>query len=313
MPDDKHISLSAPTVFILGAGASHAYGFPLGSELKQKIIAQLNPPSLGLPPLVDSDPPTLGLMAKVGFEKPVVEAFRETLKFSQHSTIDIFLEHKTSLRELGSYLIASTIIPLENDDNLFPKRDWYRDLYSILRFGEPEPDVNGLGVVTLNYDRSFEHFMTKSIDFNVHDDRVVAAHEKRSQIPVIHAHGSLGQYPAVPYGIKPNEEQALRQAAESIRIVSDRLDDSPDFRAAQELIGKADNVVFLGFGYDERTLKALLHDVDMHRTRFFGTAVKLPEDRKREVFDLFNNRIVLGGGKQDCAAFLRYIGVTPDE
>ncbi|MBU0715299.1 MAG: hypothetical protein KJ964_08080 [Verrucomicrobia bacterium] len=290
------VSLSHPIVFVLGAGASATYGFPLGTELKQRMLGHLNRKAEVR-------------MAKLGFDKELVSAFRESLKYSQHATIDIFLEHKTNFRELGSYLIASTIMPLEVADNLFSKRDWYWDLYKMLRFDQEEPRVDMLGVVTLNYERSFEHFMTKTIDFNVHQKYVDAAHAKRTQMRIIHAHGSLGAYPDVPYGINPDNETALRQAAQSIKIVSDTLDNSPDFRAAQELIAGAENVIFLGFGFNGRTLNALLRNVDMRRTRFFGTAVKLQQPAKEQLNQSFNSRFVLGGENQDCAAFLRYIGV----
>ena len=294
------VSLERPTVLILGAGASAIYGFPLGAELKQKMLGYLNRKAEAR-------------MTTLGFDKETVAAFRESLKYSQHPTIDIFLEHKTSFRDLGSHLIASTIMPLESPDNLFPKRDWYWDLYNVLRFDQDEPEVQTLAVVTLNFDRSFEHIMTKTIDFNVHEKRLADAHAKREQVRVVHAHGSLGPYPEVPYGTSPDNETALRQAAQSIKIVSDTLDDSPDFRAAQEIISAAENVVFLGFGYNERTLGALLRGVDMRRTRFFGTAVKLQPAAKQQVAEAFDRRIELGGENQDCAAFLRYIGLLPDK
>jgi hypothetical protein len=252
-------------------------------------------------------------MQRLGFNKQIIESFHEALKYSEHPTIDIFLEHKTSFREFGSYLIASTIMPMENPDNLFPKRDWYWDLYNALRFDKDEPDVHTLAVVTLNYDRSFEHFMTGTIDFNVHEKHLAAAHIKREQIRVVHAHGSLGPYPATRYGTNPDNEAALRQAAQSIKVVSDTLDDSPDFRLAQEIITAAENIVFLGFGYNEQTLTALLRGVDLEKKKFFGTAVNLPAPAKEKLTQTFNGRIVLGGDKQDCAAFLRYIGLIPDK
>jgi hypothetical protein len=296
----KPISLSRPTVLVLGAGASATYGFPTGPELKGKMLGYL-------------DPKAEARMAKLGFDKELLASFREALKYSHDETIDIFLEkNETDFRKLGSYLIASTIMALEVTDNLLGKRDLYWDLYNVLRFDQEEPRIDTLKVVTLNFDRSFEHFMRKTIDFNVHEKHRAASHAKRSLMCVKHAHGSLGAYPDIPYVTNPDDEAALRQAAQSVKIVSDSLDDSPDFRAAQEMIAAAENVVFLGFGFNELTLEALLHRTDMERKRFFGTGVKLQPPTRERLRARFDNNLVLGGERQDCASFLRYIGILPD-
>ncbi len=289
--------LAAPTVLVLGAGASQEYGFPLGSELKSRMLHSLN----GW---------VQGLLRKMGFENSLLQEFQDALRYSYHPTIDIFLEHKRNFRELGSYLIASTIGPLEVAGNLFPQRGWYGELFEALRFDRTHPNTGLLGVVSLNYDRSLEHFLVKNIDYNISHDCLAQAHDKRRRIRIVHAHGSLGTYPDKPYGTKRFDEAGLRSAAASIRIVSDRLEDSQDFQQAQDLIGWAQHVVFLGFGYDEWTLRSLLAKSARARTHYYGTAFNLPDEIIGRVKKFFDNNIVLGGHGQNCALFLQRTGST---
>jgi hypothetical protein len=252
-------------------------------------------------------------MEKLGFEAARVQEFQEALRFTYHPTIDIFLEKKTAFRELGSFLIASTLMPLERPQSLFPQKGWYGALFDALAFEERDPDTRNLSVVSLNYDRSLEHFLAKNIDYNCHDSHVKAAHAKRERITLVHAHGSLGDYPEVPYGTDPSEEAAIRSAAASIKIVSDRLEDSPDFKMAQEVLAGAKHIVFLGFGYHERTLTALLKDVDEENVFFYGTAMGLNQEARKSIIERLRGRIALSGVNdvnQDCLSLLREIGVV---
>ncbi len=227
--------LKKRTVLVLGAGASHTYGFPLGSDLKQAMLGTLNQKNRQR-------------LKTHGFDDALIQEFQDALRYGAHPTIDIFLEKKARFRELGSYLIASTLMPLERPRTLFTQKGWYGDVFRALSLDDDAPDTGNLGVVTLNYDRSLEHFLRKNTDYNCADSRIESAHSKREKIRIVHAHGSLGKYPDVPYGTKLDDEATLRAAADSIKIVSDKLEDSEDFKNAQDLLAKAERIVFLGFG-----------------------------------------------------------------
>ena len=280
------------TVLVLGAGASNPYGFPLGVELKNFLMGNHNNA-------------VFQAVQKIEHSGEKIEEFRDGLRYGTHPTIDVFLEKKRSLREIGSYFIAGAISGHEQHQNLFPQKEWYAYFFQILDFENLSRDMPDIAIVTLNYDRSLEHFLTKNIDYNCRDELLAKSHQRRQQLKIIHAHGSLGEFPKIPYGAASRDFDSLRQAAESIRIVSDRLDDSPDFRTARETLAGAKEIIFLGFGYNERTLAALLADVDVGKTQFFGTAVRLSDESKRTVSDFFQNKIILGGIGQDCTAFLR--------
>lgn len=134
-----------------------------------------------------------------------------------------------------------------------------------------------------------------NIEYNCQDEKLDLCHKKRQKIKIIHAHGSLGQYPDVPYGLAANDPSILNNAAENIKIVSDRLDDSPDFQEAQQVISKASNIVFFGFGYDETTLSKLLLKSELDSKQFYGTSIQLNQDLKFRLQSKFGDNLVLGG------------------
>lgn len=288
--------LNEPTVLVLGAGASNPYGFPLGPGLKERLLARHS----------HTLPVHLQTLRPLGYDTPDVTAFCEALRYGTHETIDVFLERKTKFRELGSYLIALTLQPFEKPEHLFPQRNWYGALFDALAFEKEEPRAEQLSVVTLNYDRSLEYFLDKNIDYNCRDEIVESAHEKRKKIRVVHAHGSLGAYPARPYGRGLESVEELSEVASRIRIMSDRLDDSTDFRKAQRLIAEAKNVVFLGFGYHEETLSALVEKADTKGQHVYGTSVGLGNTTMSRLQATFGDSLTVASG-EGCDELLRRI------
>ncbi len=266
MEEIQPLDLNKETVFILGAGASNPYGLPLGLGLKSSMLDNL------------LNEHCRKVLISHEFEESLVEDFLESLSGTYHPTIDIFLDKKKKFRRLGSYLIAYTLLPLETHSELFPQKDWYGHLYSALNFEHELPHTDKITFVSLNYDRSLEHFLTQNIHYNCQDDAIQNAQSKLKCIKIVHAHGSLGPYPRIPYGADRAATEVLHTAADGIRIVSDKLQDSEDFQNAQSAIRDATNIVFIGFGYDLTTLALLMSSAtDLDRKRVLGTASGLRE------------------------------------
>ncbi len=285
---EKNI-MNSQTVFVLGAGASKPYLFPLGSELKQQMIDCIGNSTIK------------NTLNTIGFNNDLINSFHDALRYSYHPTIDIFLEKKRIFRDIGAYVIARTLIPFENDVSLFPQRDWYGDLFTLLDFENEKTDPSYPSFISLNYDRSLEHFLYMNIVYNCQDEKL--CHNKRRKIRIIHAHGNLGRYPDVHYGLDANDPSTLKNAAERIRIISDRLDDSPDFKEAQQVIAKASNVVFFGFGYDDSTLIKLLGKSDINSKKYHGTGIGISENTKNMLKNTFGENFVLWED-DDCMALL---------
>ncbi|OVE76759.1 hypothetical protein BVX97_00480 [bacterium E08(2017)] len=284
--------LGIPTALILGAGASAPYGFPLGPELKNRLLEQT------------ANGQTQTLLQELGFDLKLLRLFSDALRYGTHPTVDVFLEKKTSFRDIGSFLIALTLIPLESPQALFPQKDWYGDLFNTLNL-EGLSNTDNLSIVTLNYDRSLEHFLFNNIEYNCPDILMEQAHKNREKIHIVHAHGSLGNYPDVGYGISSSNKDAIRSAADSIKIISDHLADSDDFADAKDSIKRAERIVIIGFGYNQVTLDALLADVASDGRAIYGTAYKLDNKDRERVEDFFNGNISLGSQNQTAMETLR--------
>jgi hypothetical protein len=189
---------------------------------------------------------------------------------------------------------------------LFPHSDWYAYLFESLNFENDEPDTSYLSVVTLNYDRSLEHFLTNNIGYNCGDDRETFAHQKRERIRIIHAHGSLGKYPDLAYGGNGQPDDLIN-AAKNIRIVSDKFEDAPDFVAAQSLIAEADRVVFLGFAYHEQVLRGLFAKTNPKDKLICGSAMNVDDSKRKSVQDILGRSIEFGQSGQDANGFMHGI------
>jgi hypothetical protein len=296
------------TALVLGAGASLAYGFPLGQHLKQQILSAVEGHLRGR---VEYD--GRGGQSRVvddlyGFPAELLQEFHEVFKYSAHPTIDQFLERKTKFRDLGAHLIAHVLLPLEQSNKLFPHSGWYAYLFECLGFEQDEPDISCLSIVTLNYERSLEHFLRKNIDYNCRQDREGFAHAKRSKLRIVHAHGSLGDYPSAPYGSTVTAD-SIRAAAKRIRIMSDNMEDSDDFKKAQELVAECDRAIFLGFGYHAQVLKGLFAKANISKMLFGGSGYGLSSSDQKNASDALGQHISFAQSGMDANSFIRSIAL----
>ncbi len=286
------------TVLILGAGASQPYGFPVGSELMQIIRASTSVDDRNK--FSRANRPQL---VKAGYTESDICEFHTALERSGHLNIDAFLETRPSHRDIGAFAIAQVIMPLENDANLFPARDWYPRLFSALNLKavDSPPDISG--IVTFNYDRSLEHFLAETTRWRFEGKANDAAFSKLNSIPVIHVHGSLGPYPDIAY--EPHTAiDDFKAAARRIKIIYDHdLDEAEEFQRARAAIESATAVIFLGFGYDRRSIRRLGLPKNNETPDIFGT-VRLDPQQTQEVSALFGNKIKLDTQWSSVDAYL---------
>jgi hypothetical protein len=291
--------LSRRTVMVLGAGASSPYGFPLGIELRNQLINSIKGGELRTTP------------EGLSFPRDLVADFCLALSGTSHPTVDTFLEHKPQYRELGAYMIAKQIMTHEKNSSnrLFPKRDWYGLLYDLLALENPDVPVQNLSIVTLNYDRTLEHFLTRTVDWDCHESRITTARARLASIKIIHAHGSLGEYSRVTYPLDSDSPQAVSKAAENIKIISDNLDDSEAFKAAQALLGVAERILFLGFGYHPQTLRRLLKYPGAKGSMIFGSRAGVAYELDKNLFG--GRDAFFGDRSHKCLEFLKSLETEP--
>jgi len=287
--------IDAHTVLILGAGASKPYGFPLGTELRHQILSMLS----------GEANPDFKTLSALGHTPVAINQFRDDLHDALHNTIDDFLSDRPTHRVIGAQAIIIALINCEKHTSLFPKRDWYPRLVQILDFRHGNQLLEG--IVTLNYDRSLEHYMSNTVSVSYEGAVKKFAMERLGEFPIYHIHGMLGEYPLRPYHAKAEIED-IKKAADDLRITSDGdLDKSANYQAARKLCEQAKTVVFLGFGYHDSVISRLGLSEPLSTRKLLGTAHGLTAKRKKEVEELFKGQIVLDPTNRPVASYFEEV------
>lgn len=288
--------ITTKTVFVLGAGASMPYGFPSGQTLVERIIAQGD---------------DYGWLMNYGFALPLVKEFVEQLFYSDCSSIDAFLEHRTKFMEVGKTAIAFHLIRSEVHNAIFEAKNWYTLLFERMSGHNLEAFANNnVGVITFNYDRSLEHYLFTALRnrYETTDDDVKKV---LSHIPIIHVHGRLGYLPWQDFAPQNErreyeallKKEAIQIAASGIKIISDNLDDTAEFVQARDLMNKAERIGFLGFGYHPRNMERL--KVPANKV-IRGTAYKYTTAEIQSLHNRYG-RLSLVALNHDCCNFFRNV------
>lgn len=313
--------ITSPTVLVLGAGASKPYGYPLGQELVNKIIVDaLNPNSLLCR--------TVGLLS---FPDVFFKNLGNDLKTSARPSIDAFLESRTDHIPLGQLAIAFELLGYEKKETIHATNDWYQYLFN--KMCDPNQfesfGASHLSIVTFNYDRSLEFclFTALKASFQKNHRECLQNFEK---IPIIHVHGRIGPSPVEesawpPYGSNPIRSADLPSLASQIQIIHQADENTPQFKAARDLLSQAERICFLGFGFHEINLKRLFKGVttlnDPTQTpntktwnlfsgvKIFGHNFDFTESEKRDIQRrLPGSTCDWGARGQSCEEFLRESG-----
>jgi hypothetical protein len=283
-------------VFVIGAGASAEFGFPVGSGLAQAIQAQLDhefgpgADGQGSGPLATTSR-QLGLS-----DDQRLDAINQ-LRFGigPGESIDLFLFRRRvsqAVRSLGMVALAHVILdherrpPLANfklDDNessLVATRQtlgsWPAHLLDGIigqRAGkEITPQLFGdIGFAIFNYDRCVEHALFHILHRR-HHLPIDHAREIVQSIPMVHIYGVLGDpwRQAVPFGA---ENAPLSTIVTGLRTYHEELGDSVHEQRIREMMDHAAKLVFLGFGFHPNNVD-LLYPTGTHPpTAVFGTTM----------------------------------------
>jgi hypothetical protein len=257
--------INNPIVFVLGAGASAPYGFPLGHELRRDLC--------GLSEAHSSWGNSLRNILCSDNNIPADELinFGRVFRGSNTKSIDSFLaiENNKKYIEIGKLAIAARIGLCENEGAFGPdvNDDWYCELWSALHAGATNASDlqnNKIKIITFNYDLSLEKFLHLSIKntYGIEDEEAYAA---LKNIPILHVYGSLGNL-GVGKGNRvyklAMDVASIRAAANGIKIIPESRNDDPAFEKARDWFNWASRICFLGFGFDELNIKRLgLKDV----------------------------------------------------
>jgi hypothetical protein len=268
-------------VFVIGAGASHVYGFSLGTELKNSVINLLASPGKLLP---------------LKFDKNQIDSFRESLIRSGSPSVDAFLEKRSDFVNIGKFVMSKIIADQENIGRLFDNGqwgqasniphdyringDWLIYLNSLMETDFENFRNNNVQFITYNYDRVIETYFFETLknSFGKSDEEVA---QVVNSFKIIHVHGQLGYLPwqiaeetkkrAFGTSGKTREEliKDIEIAASEIKIIHEADSDSPEYIKAREILKNAKSILFLGFGYSPRNIERL--KLDTQRKNVWGT------------------------------------------
>lgn len=235
------------TTLILGAGASHPYGYPLGSTLRSLILQ------------LDGDWEVAVALRSLGACD--IESFVEDFRGSELESIDTFLSFRPEYSLVGRQAIAAILLDAERKSQLgVDSGNWVR--YLINRLVQPDSDLSNLSVVTFNYDRSLEQKLFAAFQKIRRIDAREAA-RLLSAIEIVHVYGDIGEaYESgtedreLAYGCGINAK-SLEVAVSRLRVIPEGRDSDPSVVRAKALISSAERLAFLGFGFDAVNLARL--------------------------------------------------------
>ncbi|MBI3703464.1 MAG: hypothetical protein HY244_06360 [Rhizobiales bacterium] len=292
--------LTKPTVFILGAGASAAFDFPTGLGLCKRVVERLTTNT------------TVQILGDAGFSFDQIKDFQNALLFSGKNSVDAFLEHRTEYLSIGKAAMAEALIGFEQPNGLFGhwENNWLRYLYERLNSSFDDFSTNRVAFITFNYDRSLEYFLCTALQFTYGKSAESCATEL-NKIPIIHLHGRLGFLPWDSGGssrhYRPEiDQRALEVSIQNIKIIHEDISDGRDrdFENAKRIIGEAERIYFLGFGYNEMNMQRLAID-SIPPGKAWGTAHGVIGTERARIAQTGGSKICLAHAHEDCFVFLR--------
>jgi hypothetical protein len=245
--------ITKKSVFVLGAGASKPYGFPIGWELVEKVVGQFG----------KNEPNREILLQHGGFAEDLLDEFLRVLDGSGQNSVDAFLENQPRFLDIGKAAMSIVLISCEKTEQLYRQRDvtqnWLRYLLANMRgSGFDDFHKNAVSFVTFNYDRSLEHFLCRTLadTFSKTDTE---SGEVIKRIPIVHVHGRLGYLPWQNARGRPFDTaisaDVLKMCISEIRVVHEAT--GPEYEEAKQLLTDAERVYFLGVGYSNTNLGRL--------------------------------------------------------
>jgi hypothetical protein len=283
-------------VLVLGAGASNPYGFWLGEALKSKVAMRTREMQNG--------------PVSTAYNPVELDRFRSAIWRNRLRTIDEFLEEHPRFRQIGARLVAEEIASCESEDKLFQPQDWYTALFDELRLREEGPELSRLAIVTFNYERSLEYFIDDNILHNCPEGRQDYAHSMWNKVKIVHAHGSIGEYPEIGYG-RALEAVHSGRTAKNLMLLTDKADESPAFMEAQQLVAKANRIVFVGFGYHKRTLDFLFPNASFKGKEIYGTCFNMSQNRISAVMSYFQDEMQFAESTLNAKSFMEALSNGP--
>lgn len=249
-------------------------------------------------------------------------------------SIDAFIHrHRSSeaIQRLGKALIALEVLKAEHNSSLGadqwksfqtapdivvgtkygpvgnPDYTWIGHFFRILCDGIENPrDVGkNINIICFNYDRCIEHYLTQNLAAAYRIDLKTALDIVENNINIIHPYGYLGKLTTaanardgdrLSYGYEiPQSWFDIEDISVNIRTYTEQAHDVDTVERIHDAIADCNNLVFLGFGFNNQNLDLLrvkhtftgdAHPKNIYSTGF-GIYEQIDATLKRRILDLF--------------------------
>jgi hypothetical protein len=318
------------TVFVLGAGASHEAGLPLGAQLAAMLRADLNF-------RVDSGSLEEGSLEL--FEAIKQHAQRRNQPLDQYvdagrrlsralasaSSIDDAIHTFDSddfVPAVGKMAIVVRILKAETESKLYERSgteygpanlqgSWYdhlsRVLFEQVRKSNIETVFQNVSFVNFNYDRSLIAYLRLALSWRF-SIKLGEASSLLSGLKILNPYGSLGLLEGnneIGYGALPSASAVLR-TFENIRTFNEQDLEASAIADIRDELSQAKVVVFLGFGYHRQNLKIIKPAKPIAST-ILGTAYGVSDENVTVLKAAIRNHLSadMGSQSQDKSIFLQ--------
>ncbi len=321
-------------VFVLGAGASRPYGLPtskelrailLGTEAGDRALISLGISFDRIVSFLGSrgmrDKPKYGELFARATEREIptdlnvarlfvdaalngfcgsrggsLKNFRDRFFNSQRVSIDAFITKNPDLEPIAKHAVAAVLLLCEREERL--EADWYQQfLERLMRGGSHDGEF---GIITFNYDRSFEHYFKRAYTHNYLSDASLARKLYR-QLKIVHAYGCLGTLegnmmpPLVMYG----DVNTFGNAVDQMDLATPAHDSNDEIKG---LLDGVDRVIFIGFGFWKENMDLIELD-KKNPPSVYASAFRLPVTVMEDVKARYPN-IVFGSRDDQVLDFV---------
>ncbi|WP_108522541.1 hypothetical protein [Bradyrhizobium algeriense] len=297
------------TLFVVGAGASHDFGLPVGRNLAEVIASRTKVVldrfgRIG-PGTVDDE------LALCFFERsdPKINEYANAFRLISNgillaNSIDDFLNIHEASEEIvtvGKAAIIRSILNAERQSKLFVdpsnvyntldvrniRDSWLVKFMQVLGPGnkaaDPERVLDNVSFIVFNYDRCLEHFLINSLQL-VFGMQKQQATDIVARANIIHPYGSVGPLDKVAFG--GNQiRQNFRELSKAIKTYTERVEEESTIDSMHNALEEAQCVVFLGFAYHRQNMAFLKPRPSQETKQIYGTALNMSDSDVGVVVD----------------------------
>lgn len=306
------------TLFILGAGSSIGYNYPIGKKLVKGIIDNLNNQiNTLIIPILKTNSDALPNNSYYSTYKDLqieTEKFVNSLREAKPNTIDAFLSQwSPDFDKIGKFALALYFLNCEKNSATdsfkvyYDSSDnWQRYLFDEIFKGYHYSTLSNMGsfpmeYITFNYDRSLECSFYKYVKTHY---READMKDVKRLLDVVHIYGGIrlkgfenyyyDKYQN--YGDDFSFEDVIKNAESLDIMYASRPHIDKKIKDYDSWIKGFNRIFFLGFGFDDFNLNILKFPEVLIKSnaKIYGTIKGLPEkqvnDIKQKIIKIYKAR-----------------------